>query len=263
MYMFFVSEDKMLNRIKAEEFIKKAAAENSSFILFPEMSLTGFSMKTDIMGEEKEGDSIAWFKKQAYENNINIGFGYIEKPSEKSKAKNNFAVISRSGEILDIYSKIHPFSFGKEAEYYEGGNTISTFDVDNVAVTSFICYDLRFPEIFQIASKKSQLITIAANWPKARIYHWQTLLKARAIENQCYIAAVNRTGTGGSLEYSGSSMIIDPTGKVLAMADDTESLLICNIDIDEVSSLRDSFKLKADRRENLYINLYKNITDKD
>lgn len=242
-------ENKALNSEKCLKFIAEAALNQVDLLLFPEMSVTGFSMKVETMGET-DSSTLHWFKEQAVKYNINIGFGHIEKTSEKGK--NKFSIVSYNGNELCTYTKIHPFSYGTESKFYTGGSEIVHTSLNGFQITPFICYDLRFPEIFQIASKSCQLITIAANWPKGRREHWITLLKARAIENQCYIAGVNAVGSINSLEYSGDSMIIDPLGNILTQCSNSEALLIADLDINQVNSLRKSFPLKNDRREDLY-----------
>lgn len=242
-------ENKNLNREKCSRFIKEAGLKQVDLLLFPEMSLTGFSMNVEHMGEINN-ETLDWFKEGAVKHNISIGFGYIERTSEKGK--NKFSIVSSTGEELCRYTKIHPFSFGTESKFYTGGSDIVHSIIKDFQITPFICYDLRFPEIFQIASKTSQLITIAANWPKARREHWITLLKARAIENQCYIAGVNAVGNINNLDYSGDSMIIDPLGNILTKCSGSEALLTANLDINEVTNLRKDFPLKEDRQEDLY-----------
>jgi omega-amidase len=253
-------EDKESNKIKASELLIKAEQNNVDLILFPEMSLTGFSMNTDKIGEDhyKSSSTVEWFRKEAAVNNINIGFGYVEKPLSASKGKNNYCVVSAEGAILSNYSKIHPFSYGLESKYYAGGDKLSFFQINDFIISTFICYDLRFPEVFQLASKQAALITVAANWPKARREHWIALLRARAIENQCFIAGVNRVGSDGNIEYSGDSLLINPLGNILLSGSNTEELLIQDINIEDVHNLRSSFNLKADRREALYYSLYSN-----
>ncbi len=155
------------------------------------------------------------------------------------------------------YTKIHPFSFGSETKFYESGNEIKLFNAFDFTIAPFICYDLRFPEIFQIASKTATLITVASTWPMKRREHWITLLKARAIENQCYIAGINRAGEENGLIYSGDSMIIDPLGNIISSLYMEEGLVIADILQDDVIKIRERFKLKEDRKDSLYCNLYK------
>jgi omega-amidase len=252
-------EDKSKNKENYLRLIIKAAESAVDLILFPEMSLTGFSMNVNAISEKdnSESSTIEWFKSQAVANNINIGFGYVERPSCDVKGKNNYCVVSSNGDILSLYSKIHPFSYGLESQFYIGGDAISFFKLKDFIISTFVCYDLRFPEIFQAASRNAALITVAANWPKSRREHWITLLKARAIENQCYIAGINRVGVGNNIEYSGDSLLIDPLGDILLHGTAKEELIIHDISVDEVYKTRESFRLKDDRRENLYNSFYR------
>lgn len=249
-------EEPSLNKDKCQIFINLAARKKAEFILFPEMVLTGFTMNMDklILSEE---EIISWFKDEAIENNINIGFGYAVK--EGTKGINKFAIVSKEGKLLANYIKIHPFSYGEEDKKYHKGEEICSCNIQSIKVTPFICYDLRFPEIFQIASKTAKLITVAASWPRSRQDHWLTLLKARAIENQCFIAGINRVGIGDGIEYGGASVIINPLGEILNEINSTERLIVEEIDFNLVNELRDSFSLKEDRREELYNRLNKTI----
>lgn len=241
-------EDKSKNKEAALLFIKQAAQENVDMILFPEMTLTGFSMNTEIIGEN-HNETIEFFKKLSLEFSIFIGFGYVE---GTINSKNNYAIVSPKGEELVNYSKIHLFSFGTETEFYQSGDEIKSLTVLDFNIAPFICYDLRFPEIFQSASKTASLITVAANWPIERREHWICLLKARAIENQCYIAGINRVGEGNGLNYSGDSMIIDPLGNIISNLYMIEGLVIADIYKENVTEIRENFRLKEDRRESLY-----------
>jgi len=247
-----IFEDKTKNKETVIQYIKHAAAENADMIFFPEMTLTGFSMNTSIIGENNN-ETLKFFKEMSSGFNIFIGFGYVE---GSTCSKNNYSVVSPEGLELVNYSKIHPFSFGSESKFYESGSEVKLFEAFDFTITPFICYDLRFPEIFQIASRTSTLITVAANWPMDRREHWITLLKARAIENQCYIAGINRVGTTNNLNYSGDSMIIDPLGNIISSLYMQEGLVIADICRDNVIQLRKKFKLKEDRKEGLYYEMY-------
>lgn len=242
-------EDTIINMKKVESFSKKASENGVELILFPEMSLTGFTMNIDKLSLPDE-QIIKWIKKIAIKNNINIGLGYAIKVDEK--AINKYAIVSKGGKILVSYVKIHPFSYGGENERYYSGNEICTCKISQFKITPFICYDLRFPEIFQIASKKAQIITVAASWPKSREEHWIALLRARAIENQCYVIGINRIGLGDGLEYNGSSIFVSPNGKILNEINSEEMLIIRNLEIKEIQEVKDRFDIKNDRREKLY-----------
>lgn len=248
-------ENKEKNKEKCWSFIKEAKDKACDLIIFPEMTLTGFSMNTKEIAEDNN-ETIDWFKNKALNYGLSIGFGHVVRVHEK--CENRFTIVSPDNKEILSYTKIHPFSYSFEDKYYEGGNSILYTQIRDFMVSPFICYDLRFPEIFQIASKECHLITVAANWPKSRRDNWITLLKARAIENQCYTAGVNVMGCINGYEYSGDSLIIDPIGNIIAMAEDKEELLIAEIDINEVLRFRDHFPIKRDRREELY----KDITAK-
>ena len=239
----------MENMKKIEVFIKKASQSNVELVLFPEMSLTGFTMDINklLLSEEQ---IINWIKLLAINNNINIGLGFSIKVDEKGK--NKYTIISKSGEVLAIYTKIHPFTYSGEDDKYYKGNEICTCTINEFQITPFICYDLRFPEIFQIASRNSQIITVAASWPKSREEHWITLLKARAIENQCYIIGINRTGFGDGLEYSGKSIFVNPDGQILNQINSEEMLIVNDLKIEKIKEVKESFDIKKDRREELY-----------
>ena len=244
-------EDKSKNKETVIQFIKQASDQNVDMIFFPEMTLTGFSMNTSLVGEDNN-ETLKFFKEMSSEFNISIGFGYVEGTSH---CKNNYSVVSPQNVELVNYTKIHPFSLGSESKFYEGGNEIKMFSAFGFTITPFICYDLRFPEIFQIASKTATLITVASTWPMKRREHWITLLKARAIENQCYIAGINRAGEENGLIYSGDSMIIDPLGNIISSLYMEEGLVIADICQDDVITIREKFKLKDDRKESLYYKL--------
>jgi len=119
-------------------------------------------------------------------------------------------------------------------------------------VTPFVCYDLRFPEPFRLAAPETDLFAVVANWPDARREAWRTLLRARAIENLCFVAGVNRAGDGGGLRYAGDSALISPWGEVLAEAGPGEAVLVADADPAAVRDARAKFPALADRRPEAY-----------
>ena len=247
------------NLNKCEKFIKEASEHKAELIVFPEMALTGFTMNINNL-KLKEEVIINWAKKQAFENNINIALGYGIKCGEKGK--NKFCIVSSKNTVLGTYTKLHPFSYSGENEKFYKGNEIISCNVEGVNITPFICYDLRFPEIFQAASKKSQIIIVIASWPREREEHWITLLKARAIENQCFVIGVNRVGEGDGIKYSGASLIFDPLGRSLNEKSSEEGLIIKDLDLSLIKEIREKINIKKDRREKLYkeseVKLYEN-----
>jgi len=130
---------------------------------------------------------------------------------------------------------------------------VETVEVEGVMVTPLICYDLRFPEPFRAAAAETDLFCVIANWPESRRYHWRTLLKARAIENQAFVLGVNRVGIGDGLEYSGDSVFLDPLGEDLAVVvPGSEGCYCGDVDATEVSRIREQFSFLKDRRPEVF-----------
>ncbi len=245
-------EDKAANRRTASEMIASAASKGCAIIIFPEVALTGFTMNIDILAEPAESsETVAFFRNEAAKNNIFITFGAALTHAD-GKVRNQSVTVDRNGSIVSSYAKIHPFSHGVEAKYFVGGSSIEWFDIDDITVSPFICYDLRFPEIFQAASAKSRLIIEIACWPDLRLPNFDLLLRARALENQCFIAAVNRVGDEMKYHYSGHSQIVSPYGEVLTEICEDEALIIGEIDISEADKYRREYQLKKDRRPEIY-----------
>ena len=130
------------------------------------------------------------------------------------------------------YRKIHPFSHADEERYVRAGTKFVTVDIDGLRCSLFVCYDLRFADEFWALAHDSDAYFVVANWPAKRRLHWSSLLRARAIENQAYVVGVNRVGSGGGLDYSGDSAIIDPLGEVLATGAGGETILFADLDPD-------------------------------
>ncbi|MGN1318890.1 MAG: nitrilase-related carbon-nitrogen hydrolase [Lachnospirales bacterium] len=242
-----VWENKKANVEKVDKFCNLAKNKNSHIIFFPEMSLTGFSL--EVNRTKENGESINIIKNIAKKYNIAIGFGWVKDCG--LKGENVYTIINQNGEVISEYTKIHPFSFSGEDKYFNKGDKLSVFNFMGFNIGSLICYDLRFPEIFQALSKNCHLIVVPACWPEKRSDHFKTLLKARAIENQCYILGVNCVGDVGGLYYSGDSMIINPEGKIIDCLSNKEGLILADIDND-VDVFRNLFPTKKDRQPNLY-----------
>lgn len=248
-------EDKNKNFIKAKKLISEASVKGQDLILFPEMSFTGFSMNTKVIGES-DNETLKMMSNLANEYNINIGFGWVKK--DDAGYHNQYSIVNRNGEEVADYAKIHPFSYSEEDLYYKAGEELCVFELDNIKMAVFICYDLRFPELFQAVADKVSMVIIPANWPAKRSNHWKTLLTARAIENQVYIVAVNCQGDMNGQYYSGDSCIINPNGDVLNCISDHEGLVECEL-VDDVAQYREKFPVLKDRRPKLYAELFENI----
>lgn len=257
--MDIVWEDKQKNMTKCEKIMEQAQKQGVDLLVFPEMTLTGFTMNTALAGEEMLfSPTLRFFKEFSRKYHMAIAFGYVE--DFGGEYYNKLMLVSE-GRIIYDYDKIHPFNYGEEGKHYIGGHEIKTTTLKNMTVSGFVCYDLRFPEIFQAVSDKTNLILVIANWPKERVMHWETLLRARAIENQCYVVGVNRIGKGNGLEYIESSMAFDPQGERMTKAHSKSELMVVEVDRQLVDKTRQQFPFKADRQNELYEEFYRKASE--
>lgn len=245
-----------VNLKKCESYLVEAKESNVELLIFPEMTMTGFSMDADAVLIEYK-NVLPKMQELASKYQIAVIFGNVDKSGEQ--AANQNVAIDQNGNIIWNYTKIHPFSFSGEDNFYIKGDKVVRKEVLGMIVSPFICYDLRFPEIFQVASKSAHVIVVIANWPKARIEHWDTLLSSRAIENQAYIVGVNRTGIGNGIEYNGHSAVFSPLGERLTQLTEKPCILTIDLDIENVLSYRENFRVKNDRNEALYAQLLNGV----
>ncbi len=243
-----VWQDKPANHRIIEQMLASAGIERGTYVLLPELGDTGFSFDLKKIADER---SLAWARKLARDLDIWVQPGFAESATD-GRGRNCAAIISPGGEILGIYRKIHPFSYGQEAHHYAGGDRIVIRECERAAVCPVICYDLRFPELWRTAaSAGAEIFTLGANWPDTRKTHWRALLVARAIENQAYVVAVNRVGADPSLQYAGGSMIVDPTGEIIDEAGESPQVLTADLDLDRLRSWRTKFPTLRDVRPEL------------
>lgn len=243
-------EDKEKNLRRAGALIETAADGGADICFFPEMSFTGFSMNLRLTGES-DFYTVNIMRGLAAKHATAIGFGYTA--IRDGKGENRYAVADKRGDIVSDYTKLHSFAIGGEREDFRQGDAMPVpFRLAGHSISTFICYDLRFPELFRAAADASTVMVVAANWPDARRGHWETLLRARAIENQAYMIGVNRVGSGGGIYYSGASMAVDPNGAVTASAEDgAEQLLFAELPAD-TERRRAEFPALKSRRQELY-----------
>jgi predicted amidohydrolase len=244
-----VWEDPKKNHERAAKLLQQAAQAGARLAILPEMFATGFSMKPERIVQEEGGITEQWLKAMARGLDLHVLAGVAE--SCGPLPENRALLVSPEGEIVR-YAKLHPFSFAKEHEHYGAGTRVVTCEVEGVRVTPFVCYDLRFPEPFRLAADETDLYAVIANWPERRRAHWQTLLRARAIENLAYVAGVNRVGDGDSLHYAGDSALLSPWGETLVGAAEEETVLIGEVDPARVADARAKFPVLRDRRPAAY-----------
>lgn len=247
-----VWEDKSQNLRVCKKLILIAKNKGAELIVFPEMTLTGFSMNTSAIAESSASSkSIKDFKKLAVDNNIAIIIGVVFQKG--SKGSNNAVFIDNCGKVLANYQKLHPFSFSEENKYYLPGNDIFVADFNSFKIGLTICYDLRFPELYSALSKNCELLVNIANWPKSRLEHWHILLKARAIENQVFVAGINRIGKDPKGNtYQKSSVLVAPSGEISNAIFESADLDVYDVQLSLVEKFQSMFPTKQDRRVDLY-----------
>jgi len=242
-------EDVPENHRRARGLLEQAAKQGARLAILPEMFSTGFSMDAAGVAEPPGGPSETFLRAAANE----LGLSIIASIPETSGTRpHNMALVVSPEGAVARYAKIHPFSYGGEHLHYAPGDRVVTVEIDGVRVTPFVCYDLRFPEPFRAAAAETDLYVVVANWPELRREHWKTLLRARAIENQAYVAGVNRVGDGDGLHYAGDSAAISPLGETLAEGDERERVLFADVEPDNVAKLRARFPALEDRRPEAY-----------
>ena len=246
-------ENPAANERTCTRLAEDAARAGAALIVFPEFTLTGFTPRPRTFADTPEAaPQLGFFLDLSHRLPLGIAFGCI-RAAEPAEPQNRLVVV-RNGAILLDYAKIHSYSFGGETRNYSRGSDIFTTAFEDFTLGGLICYDLRFPEVFQIAARTANVILVIGNWPADRIENWYTLLRARALETQCYIIGTNRAGSGGGIVYTPSSAAFDPTGRRLTPSARDE-LLFCDMDPRLVKDVRAAFPLRSDRRDDLYPSL--------
>ncbi|MCK9211554.1 MAG: hypothetical protein M0P61_12020 [Ignavibacteriaceae bacterium] len=239
-----VWENKEENQKKLFRILKEQYTD-SDLLIFPEMTLTGFSMDAAQLCEAIDGDTVSFFKKFALVYQTDIIGGFIQE--ENRKFYNSLVHIDYFGELVKEYNKVHPFSLAGEHKFYSAGDSPEITKMKDWKIGLSICYDLRFPELFRMyAKERVHLIINIANWPDTRINQWRALLKARAIENQCYVIGVNRVGSDPKANYDGYSSLFDPMGEELLAVENVEGFYSVEIEIDKVEKTRIRFPFLDD-----------------
>jgi predicted amidohydrolase len=200
-------------------------------VVLPETCLTGFTHNRDFAADNNQADR-AYFAGVAARLGVTLVSGTIE------DSQNVALVHGPAGDLLARYVKQQPFRHG--GEVWRAGDEPVVFDWNGIRVSPFICYDLRFPELFRAAAARWQpeLMLVIASWPVARIHHWTRLLTARAIENQCFVAGVNRTGSDPGYSFPGSSVCIDWNGDVLADSGSEIGITTASLNADGLNAYR-------------------------
>jgi omega-amidase len=241
------------NFAKAGAMIEKAAKRHSNYICLPEMWSTGFAY-ADLPGITKAffAETIRFLSYHAKEAEAYLIGGSIPE-YEHGHVYNTSFVFDPSGKIIGHFRKVHAFSPNDEDKHFARGKDSTPIKTESAKIGIAICYDLRFPELIRkIALAGVHMLFIPAQFPAARRLHWETLAQARAIENQNFVFACNRTGKDKKYEYSGGSMIIDSLGHIIEKGSEREEVLTAQINMQTIDMAREYIPVFKDRRPEAY-----------
>ena len=236
-------ENPEANRKYFEEKIN-AIAGDIDLIVLPEMFTTGFTMHPVEVAETMQGETVMWMQSLAKAKNAAItGSVVIE---ENANYYNRMLFVFPSGEIQQ-YDKRHLFTLAGEDKVYTKGTQKLIVDYLGWKICPFVCYDLRFP-VFSRNTDDYDMLLYVASWPKTRINAWDTLIKARAIENMCYVIGVNRVGEDDNgYQYTGHSQVVDYLGDCLIEPEDCEAVLRTTLDKSTMIDVRKKLDFLSDR----------------
>ena len=241
------------NYAAAEKAIIRAARTGADIVVLPEMWNTSFyPANVQQLADDDGRRTKAFLTSLARTYHIHIVGGSVAN-CKADGVYNTTYIVNREGEIAGTYDKVHVFTPGGEDTAFHAGNRLNVFTLDGVTMASIICYDLRFAEWVRMAALAgAKVLFVPAAWPDVRIDHWRILNRARAIENQMIVVAVNNCGTAGNFHFGGHSMIIDPLGTVLGEGQEIPAVVTADVDIDSIASVREKLNVFRDRRPELY-----------
>jgi predicted amidohydrolase len=235
-------EDKAATKARISALLEKSltAVADCDWLVFPEMTLSGYSMHP-AKATLDEGD-LEFFRALARDRSLAVTFGGVV------DNRNCCITFGKRGEPLSHYAKAHLFSYAGEDKIYSAGGEAEPFQLSGNGVVPSVCYDLRFPYHFWKHAREARFLVVIASWPASRALHWASLLRARAIENQAFVIGVNRSGRDPRLEYAGGSVVYGPAGEDLLTAPPEEGLYAIEVDPGRVEAVRASFPFLLDRR---------------
>ncbi|MDD1674559.1 MAG: carbon-nitrogen hydrolase family protein [Methanomicrobiales archaeon] len=237
--------------LKAARCLRRAAEGGAHLCCFPEQFPTGWSPREIRSAEGPDGEIVHGLRTLAQEYGIAILGSFTEQYDPHPR--NTAIAIDPEGNILATYAKIHLFTPEEEDMHYTPGDALAEFAVQGVRCGIAICYDLRFPELFRLyAGRGVHCVLVPAAWPCVRMDAWHLFCRARALENQFYLAGANCTGYSPIAHYCGGSVVVDPAGIIISSAGDAETLLLAEIDTDRIDEVRRAMPAIPDRREALY-----------
>lgn len=247
--------DPAANLRQVQEWTAEAAQRGSALALFPELWSTGGDWEhLQELAAPLGSGVFADMADLAAEFRVALGGSILER--HEGKVYNTFALYGPDGALLGVYRKLHLFRLMQEDQWLAAGDSPALVDSPWGRTGLAICYDVRFAELLRLyALEGAEIALLPAEWPLVRVEHWRTLIRARAIENQMFVAAVNRVGESQGEVFGGHSAVVDPWGQVLVEGGTQAELLTAEIDLEAVPNVREKIPVFADRRADVYGNL--------
>jgi omega-amidase len=241
-------EDAPRNVAAVASWLEQRRPEPGSLVVLPEMFSSGFTMNPGAVAERERGATENQMADWARRHGVWLVGGLAVRQSES--CTNEAVVVGPDGGVAARYRKQRPFTPGGEAASYAAGDEPVAFTWNGLRVAPFICYDLRFPELFREATTRwrPELYVVIASWPDKRVSHWLKLLQARAIEGQAYVLGVNRTGSDPAHSYPGRSVVADPMGEIVADAGPSAGVAEALLDIPALREYRSKLPFLDDLR---------------
>ena len=245
--------DKAANLARGRELAAQAADLGADLLVFPELWTTGYDLVRAAELAEPISDGPAARQLLAWADEFGLWITGSMLEQTPDGVFNAAALFGPDGQVIGPYRKIHRFGPMAEDRWLKAGCEPGLFDLPWGRTGVAICYDLRFPELFRgYALAGARLILLPSEWPHPRLHHWRTLVQARAIENQCFVAAVNRVGNDRGNAFCGHSMLVGPWGEVVIEADESPDLIVATIDLAEVDEARGRIPVLSDHRPECY-----------
>ncbi|MGZ1752095.1 carbon-nitrogen family hydrolase [Staphylococcus argenteus] len=247
--------DSHKNEIQITQWFEEHVNDDIEVVVLPEMWNNGYDLEHLNDKADKNLDrSFSFIKQLAEKYGVDIIAGSVS-IIKNNKIYNTAFSVNRNGQLINEYDKIHLVPMLREHEFLTAGeNVAEPFHLSNgTLVTQLICYDLRFPELLRYPARCGAKIAFyVAQWPFSRLKHWQSLLKARAIENNMFVVGTNSTGFDGNTEYAGHSMVINPNGDIIAELTTNSDVLTVDLNLDEVDQQRENIPVFKSINLNLY-----------
>ncbi len=242
-------QDEQANFATVRQLLAGAdAPEAGGLIVLPEMFSTGFSVDIRAVAQDRSAPAESFLAELAGQFGC-YALGGVVNTDADGRGLNEAVLVDPQGQAVMRYTKMHPFSYAGESQYFTPGDGPSMVELSDVRLSAFVCYDLRFPEVFRSVSLAgAEALVVIANWPADRAEHWRALLTARAIENQAWVIGVNRVGSDPNVQYAGGSIVVDPRGRAITSAGADEQVISAQLDVGDLRRYRREFPALADAR---------------